>query len=275
MIKNNLPIQVTSLDLLSKYNITKAAVAIGVFDGVHLGHRQIIKELINISEEYNAAPVVITFSPHPRQVLFPEKKLRFLRSPEKKAEILGSLGVKGVVTIPFNSNFANLEPSDFIKKLVYSQKIELTGICVGTQWKFGVGAKGNEKTLKHFSEQYGFIFKSVKETHFNGKIVSSTEIRKALAKGNFNSANQMLNCKYIISGYTNCIENYQDKTNYKVFIKYGVLPPKGTYRVYLNNENKEVSLNVISETELTISSQYLKHHKDKVDIEFKEAICTY
>ena len=275
MIKNNFPIQVASLNSLSKHSIERIAVAIGVFDGIHLGHRQIIKELINIAEKHNASPVVLTFSPHPRQVLFPENKLRFLRSPEKKAEILGSLGIKGVITVPFNKNFAELEPNDFIKKLVFSPNIELIGICVGTQWKFGAGAKGNETTLKYFSEKYGFIFKSVKETYLNGKIVSSTEIRKALIKGNFNTANHMLNCKYIISGHINSIEKYQDNINYKVFIKYGILPPKGTYKAYLNNEKNEISLNVISETELTIPSQYLIHHNNKVDIEFKEAICTY
>ena len=102
-----MPIEVSKLDELEQFGITKIVAAIGVFDGIHLGHREIIKELIKMSDEQSAAPVVITFFPHPRRVLYPDKPLRFLRTPAKKAKILGDLGIKAIVTVPFTLEFCS------------------------------------------------------------------------------------------------------------------------------------------------------------------------
>jgi riboflavin kinase / FMN adenylyltransferase len=251
---NYFPVQVCSLDKLAQFNITKIVAAIGVFDGIHLGHREVIKELIKMSNEQSATPVVITFFPHPRKVLFPGKPLLFLRTPVQKAKILGGLGIKAIVTVPFTLEFASLSSNQFIEKFMRPHNIKLTGICVGTKWKFGAGAKGNEQTLHDFANKYGFVFKSVKETYWNGKPVSSTSTRQALSAGDFSSANYMLGMKYILSGhFTDFCK--PDGKSIKVKIDYGVLPPAGYYTAYLNNNrNKKIVIEVISQSELKVNS---------------------
>ncbi len=271
MSKTNFPIQVSSLDELSRYNITKIASAIGVFDGIHLGHRELIKELIKTSNKLSATPVVITFSPHPRKVLFPDKPLHFLRTPAKKAKILGDLGIKAIVTVPFTLEFASLSPYEFIEKFMLPRNIKLLGICVGTKWTFGARAKGNEQTLHDFADKYGFIFKSVKETFWNGQPISSTAIRSALAKGDFSSANYMLNTKYIITGHIISFNKVKNSDGVSVKVDFGILPPIGEYIVYINNNRSvEIIVNVISQTELSINSLQTFSANNQLEIEFQK-----
>lgn len=267
---NVFPIQVCSLDELAQFNITKIVAAIGVFDGIHLGHRKVIKELIKMSSDQSATPVLITFFPHPRKVLFPDKPLIFLRTPTQKAKILGSLGIKAIVTVPFSLKFASLSPNQFIEKFMRPHNIKLTGICVGTKWKFGAGAKGNEQTLHDFADKYGFLFKSVKEAYWNGKLVSSTSIRQALSAGDFFSANYMLDTKYIISGHITDFCKHEDKS-ITVKIDYGVLPPIGRYIALLNNI-KKVAIDVVSISTLKVNSDKLSGTDSELEIEFIEKI---
>ena len=261
-----LPIQVSKLDDLKKSGLSRIVVAIGVFDGIHLGHRKIIEELLEMSEELAATPVLITFFPHPRKILYPEKPLQFLRSPDQKAEILGELGIKAIVTVPFCLEFANLEPNEFIEEFMHPHRVKLAGICVGKKWRFGARAKGDEKTLHDFADKYGFVFNSVEEVYCEGKIVSSTAIRKVLAEGDFASANQMLNAKYNISGHVINLENNKIA---KVQIDYGVLPPPGFYLVYLNNNRRvKATIQVLSDSELAISSATGPLPEKEMKIEF-------
>lgn len=265
------PIRVNNLNELSAFGITKIAAAIGVFDGIHLGHRKIISELISMSENLSAVPVVITFFPHPRQVLFPDNPLLFLRTPSSKAEILGKLGVKVIVTVPFTHEFASLSPDNFIEKFMHPDNIELAGICVGKMWRFGAGGKGDSNVLQEFAKKYNFCFKAVIEKGWNDEKISSTEVRKALADGDFDSANYMLGEKYFVSGrITNraCLENkLSDILHIK--IKFGVLPPKGLYSAYLNRKNsKEVSVKVLSQSELSINIAEYHNAGFDIDIEF-------
>jgi riboflavin kinase / FMN adenylyltransferase len=269
MTQNNFPIQVCSLDELSQFNITRIVAAIGVFDGIHLGHQDIIKELIKMSAEQCATPVVITFFPHPRRVLCPDKPLRLLLSSGKKAEFLGSLGIKAIVTAPFTLEFASLSPNEFIRKFMHPYSTKLAGICVGTKWRFGAGGKGNEQTLHDFADKYGFVFKSVKETYWNGNPVSSTAIRNALSKGDFFSANYMLNKKYSISGDVVGFGKLGDDNIIKADINYGILPPAGRYTVYINNnKNIEISTEVISQSELNINANNLPSVGEELEIVF-------
>ena len=269
MCKNNLSIQVDSLEKLTQFNIKKIVAAIGVFDGIHLGHQEIIKELIKMSKKLSATPVVITFFPHPRKVLYPHKPLRFLRTPAKKAKIMGNLGIKAIVTVPFSLEFAALAPDKFIEKFMHPHNIKLAGICVGAKWRFGAKGRGNEQTLHSFADKCGFVFKSVNETHWNGKPVSSTAIRSALAKGDFSSANYMLNKKYIVSGHVLNFDKLESNNIVNVKIDYGVLPPIGQYTAYINNNrDAKIELAVVSLSMLRIMPNKLSLTSKEVEIEF-------
>jgi len=265
------PVRVNNLNDLSAYGITRIAAAIGVFDGIHLGHRKIISELLTMSENLSAVPVVITFFPHPRQVLFPDRPLLFLRTPASKAEILGKLGVKAIITVPFTREFASLSPDCFIENFMHPKDVKLAGICVGSLWRFGAKGRGDSIFLNEYAKKFGFKFKAVTEKGWNDEKISSTEVRKALASGDFDSANYMLGEKYFVSGrITNrdCTTNIHSENLY-IKIEFGVLPSKGLYSAYLNrNKTKEVSIKVISKTEITININEFHHHGNDIDIEF-------
>lgn len=262
-----LPVEVRQLDELEEFGITKIVAAIGVFDGIHLGHRKIINELIKMSEKLSADPILVTFFPHPRKILNPEKPLLFLRSPAKKRKILGELGIKAIVTVPFSLEFAKLPANDFIEKFMHPHNVKLAGICVGKRWKFGAKAQGNEQTLHDYANKCGFKFKAIEEVCWKGKKVSSTTIRKALSKGNFKSANYMLDRKYVISGHVISQEN-----NHVMFqIDFGVLPPKGKYKAYINYDRRSLmQLSVVSKSEITTECNIQLPLNHEVSIEFTE-----
>jgi riboflavin kinase/FMN adenylyltransferase len=189
---NNCPVSVKSLMALAKHGINNVVVAIGVFDGVHLGHRKIISELLAMSKRLKAIPVVITFFPHPRQILRHEKNIHYLRTQEEKLDLLGKLGVKAVVTIPFTEDFAKQPPEHFIRNITSVKGIKLKGICVGKHWKFGSGGKGGTALLEEISAKGHFEFVSVDEVKLNGSKVSSSAIRKAIDSGDTALADRML-----------------------------------------------------------------------------------
>ena len=269
MVGRMLPIQVSKLDELGKFGIMRIVAAIGVFDGIHLGHRKIISELLKMSDVCSAVPVLVTFFPHPRRVLYPDKPQRFLRSPFKKAEILRELGIEVIVTVPFSLEFASLPPNEFIEEFMHPHNVKLAGICVGKKWKFGAKAQGNEKILHDFADKCGFMFKAVEEVCWNSKIVSSTAIRSALAKGDFLSAVHMLDRRYVISGHA--VNRGKDNV-VKIQIDYGILPPKGLYEAYINNGNIVTPTKVLSDSNLTIDSKGKFIIGKELNIEFVNKI---
>ena len=269
--QNIYPVRVNNLNDLSAYGITRIAAAIGVFDGIHLGHRKIISELLTMSENLSAVPVVITFFPHPRQVLFPERPLLFLRTPASKAEILGKLGVKAIITVPFTSEFASLSPDCFIENFMHPKDVKLAGICVGSLWRFGAKGRGDSDFLNEYAHKFNFKFKAVTEKGWNDEKISSTEVRKALASGDFDSANYMLGEKYFVCGrITNrdCTTNIHSEILH-IKIEFGVLPPRGLYSVYLNRrKTKEVSVRVMSQSNITLNIDKYCHVGSDIEIEF-------
>ena len=147
-------VSAVSIESLAKDGFDRVAVAIGVFDGVHKGHQKLLNDLMEMSAKLNAKPVVLTFYPHPRQVLFPNDPLKLLVSREKKFELLAEAGIAAVVTLPFTSDFASMSPEDFLEKCLDSPEIEIAGICVGANWRFGADGKGDTKTLSAHSKSH-------------------------------------------------------------------------------------------------------------------------
>jgi riboflavin kinase/FMN adenylyltransferase len=236
-------INTTSLDALAEHNITRVVIAAGVFDGVHLGHKRLIDELMLMSVNQNAVPVAFTFFPHPRSVLAPEKAPELLLPPAKKIELLGELGVKAVVTIPFTRTFAEQSPEDFIRDTLIAGRVELCGICVGSNWRFGKNGSGTIKHLEDFANAGHFAFMAVEELLLNGELVCSTAIRRAVSSGRLADAAAMLGRNYTLSG--NVIRGHHFATDKlsrptaNLQIAYGILPPFGVYAVKVRHEDGE------------------------------------
>lgn len=190
-------IEVTSLAQLEKEGFKKVSIACGNFDGLHLGHQEIIKTLLNASAESKSSPIVLTFYPHPREVLTGQK-VQNLTSQSTKLKLLESLGVKALVTVPFTKEFASQEADLFVNDFLLRNNLDVLDLCIGADWKFGKGREGDVEFLKNGNWQ--FKVHPVSEITDAAGVISSSRIRKALNEGDFAKAKKLLGRDYSVSG---------------------------------------------------------------------------
>jgi len=165
--------------------------AIGVFDGVHRGHQAIINRAVKEARQRDAESVVVTFKPHPQQVIGKEKSLPILTGLDLKAELIEQLGVDILLVIKFTPEFAGISPEKFIDEILI-EKLNSVCIVVGEKFRFGKGASGDVDSLKEFSRSKGIDVISVPLVKVEGKAVSSTRIRQLLSQEDFRGAMAML-----------------------------------------------------------------------------------
>lgn len=190
-------IEVGSLKELREAGFTRVSLACGNFDGVHFGHQSIIGKLQQVAAASDAAPVVLTFFPHPRQVL-QGIKVPSLTSPAVKKELMAEFGVQALVTIPFCRDFAAIPATDFVNRVLQVDGLEVCDLCIGSLWKFGAGRKGDVEFMKN--GPWSFKVHALQEVYQDGETVSSSRIRTALAAGDFEKAASLLGREYSVSG---------------------------------------------------------------------------
>ena len=173
--------------------------AIGVFDGVHLGHQAVISTSAEHAMRAGGTPVVVTFDPHPVKVLRPEKAPHLLTATQHKIALIRDLGVEHLLVIHFDREFAATPPEQFVEQLVQHSK-PLRQICVGHEWSFGKNRAGNLDLLTKLGAQHGFEVIGIKPVAVNGTVVSSTAIRRAVEQGDLAKAAEMLGREYTILG---------------------------------------------------------------------------
>ena len=177
-----------------------AYLAIGVFDGVHLGHQAVIGRAVADSHrERDAAAVVVTFDPHPLRVLRPESAPRLLTSTRHKFQFFAALGATHCLALPFDATFAATPPEEFITALATADR-PLREICVGYNWSFGHGRSGNLDLLNRVGERRGFVVVGLPSVTVGGETVSSTLIRQAVETGDLARAAQLLGREFTILG---------------------------------------------------------------------------
>src|SRR5438067_130699 len=174
-------------------------LAIGVFDGVHLGHRAVIERALLDSRAANGTAVIITFDPHPARVLRPERAPRLLTATKHKLQLIEALGSTHALVIKFTREFADMEAEKFALELHACCK-PLREICVGHEWSFGRNRAGNLALLKRMGDELGFEEIGVPAVQANGEIVSSTLIRAAVEMGDLTRAALFLGRDYSILG---------------------------------------------------------------------------
>ena len=181
-------------------NIKNAVVTIGTFDGVHLGHQAIFKEMRRLAQEIGGETVVVTFHPHPRQVLsIGTERLRFICSQEEKLKKIEEFGIDNVLIIPFTKEFASTPSEDFIKDYIIDS-IHPSIIVVGYDHHFGKNRMGDYEMLTQLGKQYNFSTVQVEAQDVNEVAVSSTKIRNFLWAGNVKAANELLGYPYSVTG---------------------------------------------------------------------------
>ncbi len=180
----------------SKYSV----VTVGTFDGLHVGHQQIIKRMKEIAAENNGDTILVTFDPHPRLVLNSNPSpLKFISTQKKKQLLLEKFGIDNKIIIPFTKEFAATSSEVFIKDYLVD-KLHVKKLIVGYDHHFGKNREGNYNQLKKLGEKYGFEVEEVPAQFVGDVAVSSTKIRKALCDGDVVKANKMLGYKYSITG---------------------------------------------------------------------------
>jgi riboflavin kinase/FMN adenylyltransferase len=173
-------------------------LALGVFDGVHVGHREVIARAVTAARKEGGKSFVVTFFPHPIRVIAPDKApAALLATLDEKAGLVKALGVDGLLVIRFDLDFANMEAEDFVRKLLDA---DVRTVAVGEDWRFGRKRSGDVGMLRRMGVEHGFRLEAVPPVMWDGERISSTRIRQAIRDGNFDEVEKMLGRAYEISG---------------------------------------------------------------------------
>jgi riboflavin kinase / FMN adenylyltransferase len=217
----------------------KVSVGIGMFDGVHLGHQQVLKQTLADARQHNGISLAITFDRHPATILNPAKAPRLIYSLSQKLREIQGLGIDAILLIPFTREFSQRPGEQFVKELA-EQLGNIYSICVGSSFTFGHKRSGNVDLLKHLGKELNFQVHGLAAVSLAGQIVSSTRIRERIAAGDLNAASQMLGRTYSVMGKV----THGDKLGRKletptanIDISGLVTPPNGVYAVQVRIGN--------------------------------------
>ena len=185
---------------LENYDKVKnAIVTTGTYDGVHLGHKTIIKHLKKIAKKNNGETVVLTFHPHPRMVLQENSDIKLLGTIEERVSLLKEAGVDHLIILPFTKEFSRISSLEFVRDILVNQ-IGTKKLVIGYDHHFGRNREGSFGHLKEFGPMYGFEVEEIPAIDVKDVNISSTKIRVALEKGDINKAKEYLGRNYSISG---------------------------------------------------------------------------
>jgi riboflavin kinase/FMN adenylyltransferase len=217
-------------------NLVAPVVTIGIFDGVHRGHRALLDCLVSRAVESEGETVVITFFPHPRLVLEKNREnLSFLTSMEEKKVLLENAKIDHLVIIEFNKQFSKIPACDFIKEVLLD-KIGTKNLIIGYNHHFGRSGEGDFNTIKHCAESFDFKVEQVQGFHTEEGAISSSSIRNALLNGRIEEANRWLGYSYSVRG--SVVEGRKigraigfPTANIKPDYEYKLIPGNGVYAV--------------------------------------------
>ena len=193
------------MEVLKKFirvSYLNPVIALGMFDGVHIGHASIIRRAVEIAKEINGTAMVLTFSNHPLSVIAPESAPLAVGSKNLRREIFESLGVQVLIEIPFTKEFSRKSPEEFLEML--REKISPKYVVTGPNYTFGRLGRGNGRMLLREGESYGFKAEICPAVTVGKKTVSSTKIRALIAAGDLSAANELLGREFT---YTSQVVN--------------------------------------------------------------------
>ncbi|MCL0049678.1 bifunctional riboflavin kinase/FAD synthetase [Peptococcaceae bacterium] len=219
------------------YNIV---VGLGNFDGIHIGHKKLVKEVVDTAKELSGTAAIITFNPCPLAVLDPKNAPPRLLSQQYKVEEMESLGIDLMISIPFNLDFAKLTPEEFIEEVLYNE-LSVRSVVVGYNYTFGYRGTGTPKTIEQFALKYGYELKIIPPVTIDGQVVSSTVIRKMLMDGKIELANRFLGREHFVDGVVRAGDGIGKKIGFPTanvdLLDDILLPQNGVYVVIAEIEN--------------------------------------
>ena len=186
-------------DLSEIQRDAKSVMTLGTFDGLHLGHQQIVESVIQKSRQSGGRSFLLTFDPHPRKVIPGRNDVKILSTLDEKAVILEQLGLENLFIINFTTEFSKQSPEEFVKKYLVNG-IGLKEMVIGYDHHFGKGRDGNFELLQELGKKFNFHVTLIPEFSIDGETISSTKIRNALLAGDVVKAGKMLGRNYSFKG---------------------------------------------------------------------------
>jgi riboflavin kinase/FMN adenylyltransferase len=174
-------------------------LTIGNFDGVHFGHRRILRQVVALAREHAWKSAVLTFDPHPTRVVAPDRTPLLMTSPGHRAELMEEEGIQEVLILPFTAELAKLSPEDFVRQLMID-RLNARAVLVGENFCFGHRQSGNVRLLKELGDRLGFETRIVQAVKWRGRMVSSSSIRTMISAGRVSLAARMLEHPYGLEG---------------------------------------------------------------------------
>lgn len=218
-------------------------VTIGTFDGVHIGHKEIIKNLIENAHHKNDKSIILTFFPHPRMVIQKGNNIKLLTTLDEKVALLEKLGLDYLIVQPFNKEFSRLTALEFVRDILVGQ-LKIKKLVIGYDHHFGRNREGNFEQLKEYGAVYGFTVEEIPVQDIDNIAVSSTKIRRALTEGKIEKANIYLGYEYMLTGKIIHGRGLGKKWNYptinvNIEEPYKLIPKSGVYIVksIISDEN--------------------------------------
>ena len=232
---------------LEEVTLTNSYLTVGVFDGVHRGHRKIIHKLVKDAHANNANAVVLTFEPHPASVLT-GKEIHCLTTPDERADLFGSLGVDTVITQRFTPDLSTVPAHEYMSRL--KTHLGLSHLLIGYDFALGKGREGNAPRLKEIGSKLGYTVEVAPALSDESGVISSTEIRKLVSIGNMGEAAKLLGYPYRMSGEIIRGAGRGKKISFPTanvdYATQKVAPPNGIYACWaqLGNERFMAATNI-------------------------------
>ena len=261
-------------------------VTIGTFDGVHIGHKAILKRLVETAKKENLDSVVLTFFPHPRMVLQQNVDIKLINTIEERTELLENTGLDHLVIHPFTHAFSRLTALEYVRDILVNS-LKAKKIIIGYVHRFGRNRNADIEDLKEFGKTYNFEVEEISAKEIDDVAVSSTKIRKALNEGDIETANNYLGYNFMISGEVvkgkaiGRTINYPT-ANLKLKEKYKLVPKNGVYIVQSTIEGEKIfgitsigTNPTVGGTEKTIETHFLNFNKDLYGKEIAIAFLKY
>lgn len=219
-------------------------VTIGTFDGVHLGHQQILKQLIDTSQQSKLKSVLLTFFPHPRMVLQPDISMHLIQTIEEREKALRKTGLDYLVIHPFSEKFSRLSADDYVKQVLVD-KLNVRKVVVGYDHRFGRNRTASLEDMYNYADIYDFEVIEIDAKKIKSTAVSSTKIRKAIDQGDIALANSYLGDPFTLEG----VVVHGDKrgrelsyptANIELQNKHKIIPKQGVYLIQSDIDNQVV-----------------------------------